>query len=73
MAVAPERKTGTPDVAPPKRSRTGSWGVWVGVAVIVGLILALFGFLLDGGVEEPDATVSPGVVLTDDPGNDLGN
>ena len=72
MTVSPEKETGTGDVRPPARSRSGSWLIWIGVAVIAGLALAMFGFAADEGTDA-DPTDEPAVVITDDPGNDLGN
>ena len=78
MTVSTEKKTGTTsgveDARPPARSRAGSWGVWVGVAVTALMALALFGFAADGdtdaAADDPDGEE---VILVDDPGNDLGN
>ena len=74
MTTSTRKDTGAlPETRPPERSRRGRAAAWIFVAVVAVLALGMFGFLVDGGVEEaPAALDRPDGVLLDG-SEDLGN
>ena len=74
MVVSTRKETRDDDAAGvPARSRRGGWGIWVGAGVVAVMALAMLGFFVTGGVEEPPVALDPpdGVML--DTQEELGN